>query len=73
MLKYISQFPAEAASAWIGVRRRPGVVDDVAPLNGQVILANEPIWESNSIRLNPTKSDRVKPGQTQSNQFYQRL
>lgn len=39
VFKNISKFPAEATSAWIGLRRRLGVVDDVVALNRPVIFA----------------------------------
>ena len=39
VLKNISMFPAEATSAWIGLRRRLRVVDDVVSLNRPVIFA----------------------------------
>jgi predicted nucleic acid-binding protein len=39
VLKNVSKFPAEATRAWIGLRRRLCVVDDVVSLNRPVIFA----------------------------------
>ncbi len=39
VLKNISKFPAESTSAWVDLRRRLKVVDDVVSLNRPVIFA----------------------------------